>query len=352
MDPQDAQALAAAAEAGFDGLVCRSLDLAERAAVRLEEREVDVIASTADVDAHGEIVEQTFNLKRFKKNGPVLWSHNRGGFFSAPPAAETLPLGFAKNTKVEDGMLKSTLVFVDAEANPFSEQVLQGFAQGSLKAVSIGFRPGKVTEEEDEGGKKRLRLSKNELFEISVVPMGSNPNAVAARRSVEHAFLRKTHGLAPEQPVAASDDDQEKKQMDLDELKAKLAVETARADKAEGLATEAEERAKALDSEAQRLTEKLTASEKDAKELRTKTNALEVDALVGKKIIPGERDHMLELKETNPDLFAKMIADRKEMPHTLQVVPKGAELDPTGGSQHTSDSAADEIDKLANGAAG
>ncbi len=131
-------------------------------------RSIDVIASSEAIDGYGEIVVQDWDLKRYKQNPVVLYGHNSWGF----------PIGHASNVRVEDNKLLATLNFVDARANPQAEQVWQGILQGSLRAVSVGFRSqaAKATEVD---GKTVFMLAGNELLEISVVPIPANPEAVA-----------------------------------------------------------------------------------------------------------------------------------------------------------------------------
>lgn len=139
-------------------------------------RSVDIVASSATLDAYDEIVEQVWDLSRFKSNPVVLWNHNRGSLLGS--AADALPIGHASAVRVENGELLATLTFVTAEANPLAENVWQGFRQKSLRAVSVGFEPRSIRKETRDGREITI-LSDNELFEISVCPMGANADAVA-----------------------------------------------------------------------------------------------------------------------------------------------------------------------------
>lgn len=138
---------------------------------------VDVIASTASRDRDGEIVEQDFDLSR-TPSVPVYWEHNfAAGWGMDPYAPETtLPIGRAENLRVEDGALKARLFFVDEKANPLAPKVFEGFRQGSIKSVSIGFQPGDVRVEEIDG-EEVLVLAQNELLEISACGIGINRDA-------------------------------------------------------------------------------------------------------------------------------------------------------------------------------
>jgi len=159
-----------------------------------ETRSVRVIASSEAVDSYDEIVEQDWDLKRYKANPVVLYGHNRsGGMFGRAKPEETLPIGSASDVGIVDGKLEATLRFVNKKAVPLAENVWQGFLQDSLRAVSVGFRSNDIREEKRDGDEVFV-LSQNELFEISVVPMGANPEAVAKSTdgvSAMHAQLRR-----------------------------------------------------------------------------------------------------------------------------------------------------------------
>lgn len=166
-------------EAPDDDIIRRSLPI-ELKSFNEEKRSIDVIASTDAIDAYGEIVEQDWDLSRFKRDPVVLFNHNQCGFLGPIHSKDLLPIGYAQSCKVLKNELAATLVFVDAKANEMAELVYQGFLQKSLHAVSVGFRSKDVIEEQKDG-KSIYKLRGNELFEISVVPMGANPEAVAQR---------------------------------------------------------------------------------------------------------------------------------------------------------------------------
>lgn len=166
-----------------------SVEVRERAAPAdgaADDRTVDVIASTDEVDAFGDVVVQDFDLARYVRNPVVFWGHESWG----------KPIGFSDPVSVEDGKLKATLHFVDERANPEGEQVLQGFRQKSIRAVSIGFRPGKVTPGQIDG-RDVFFLSANELVEISAVGIPANPGAIAEEREKRLTWLREKSITAP-----------------------------------------------------------------------------------------------------------------------------------------------------------
>jgi len=108
-----------------------------------------------------------WKLDRFYKNGAILWAHN-----------PTLPtIGTPRNFRVErtadTGQLKGDIEF--SSVNPFAEMLLGLVDEGALKNVSVGFLPVKWTINQERGG---IDFLEQELMEGSLVPVGSNANAM------------------------------------------------------------------------------------------------------------------------------------------------------------------------------
>ena len=84
---------------------------------------------------------------------------------------------------VKDGKLMVDVEFEPAEINELAEKIYQKLLFGSLKAVSVGFRPigrgqwGKDDESLD-GKNPTYYYAGQELLEISVVNIPANPNAL------------------------------------------------------------------------------------------------------------------------------------------------------------------------------
>jgi HK97 family phage prohead protease len=162
---------------------------------REDDRSIRVVASDDSLDSYGTILEQTWNLERFRKSPVVFYDHNSWDF----------PIGYAEDVEVVDGRLEATIRFVDDKANPKAEQVWQLVRQKALRAVSVGFWPRNARLEMRDG-EEVVVLSDNELFEISVTPLPSNPNAVASMRAraVGRADERKPSGGVPGNEVVMS----------------------------------------------------------------------------------------------------------------------------------------------------
>jgi HK97 family phage prohead protease len=300
------------------GLYVRSLHVR---AVREVEREVDAVASTEAVDSYGEIVRANWDLDRYLDNPVILWAHNR--------LEDRLPVGRAKNVRVEDGQLLMTVVF-DA-VTEFDEQVFQKYVSGTLKGFSVGFNPRSIRVEK-LNGEEVVVLDDNELFEVSCVPIPSNPEALAKARirALEEARVRAAEANRvaassaasappsplPEAPLAEPSrptpgprrpemkEGKIKKTGELscsvecphctEDFEMSVEVLPVPPKKAAELAEEkslraaAETRVKALEAREAELVERLVAA-------RAELATLEVDALLGTKLFPAERDTQLEL---------------------------------------------------------
>lgn len=166
-------------------------------------RSIDFICSTEDLDSHCTVIDQaSWKLERYAKNPVVFYNHNAGpdGWLWGTGEKDTdrLPIARADNVRVEGGKLRATFVFPPQGVSERADDIWQCLVDKRLNAASVGFRCGRA--EKDEGlstAKEReiYRLFDCELFEISIVALPSNPEAIA-ERSLN--ILRKTtrsHGV-------------------------------------------------------------------------------------------------------------------------------------------------------------
>lgn len=294
----------------WDGVLRRSVDITTRA-VDEESRSVEVIASTETLDSHGDILEQDWDLKRYKKNPVVLWHHNifesgPWSFGGAVRPEDLLPIGKAENVKVTDGQLEARLVFASAELNPLADKIFRMFKEGMLKAVSVGFKPGKITEELKDG-RKVYRLGDNELREISVVPIPSNPDAVAKSIAWEREHLGRmaANGTANAEENTMAMTDQEKQAFD-----AAIADAKSAKDRASTLETEL----KAEKAATERLEKELQAAGERATKAEQAVIESEITKLVGSKLTPAEKDeHIALAKEIGLERVQKILAARPDL---------------------------------------
>jgi len=136
---------------------------------KVGERKYEFIASTADQDRDGEVIDVNgWDLKNFKKNPVIMFAHDY----------RTLPIGRATRIGVRDGKLVNNVEFPPEGTYEFADIVERLVGAGFLKTESVGFMPKKW--EDGDGGEKspRRTYTKQELLEISIVPVPSNPNAL------------------------------------------------------------------------------------------------------------------------------------------------------------------------------
>lgn len=149
--------------------------LFQRAAVEpadADSRSVNIVASTEALDSHGTVLRSNWDLARYLTNPVVLWAHN----------SRELPIGVAKNVRVEDGVLRATVDFVAADMNPKAEEVLKAIRAKVVRGVSVGFMSHSHRWEKLNDAEV-LVLDDNELLEISVCTIPSNPEALAEVRT-------------------------------------------------------------------------------------------------------------------------------------------------------------------------
>lgn len=157
-------------------------------------RYTDFIASTADVDRMGDIVDQTtWRLAAWRSNPVILHEHG-GGFFSAPSihSGGVVGRGTAKINR-EAGRLEIRTYWDEADVNPLGQLMAHQHANGFRRAMSVGFLPGKAISRasddlKDDDPRKAPKgtprwkaghiFSHNELLESSTVGVPANRAAV------------------------------------------------------------------------------------------------------------------------------------------------------------------------------
>lgn len=269
-------------------------------------RSVRFVASTDAIDSYDEIVEQDWMLDRFKANPVILFGHD----------SRSLPIGKALDVAVveENGrkQLEATIQLVSADANPLAEQVWNSLNEGSLRAVSVGFIPNDYRFEKRDG-REVFVLSKNELHEISVVPIPANPEALAKMKAKALAAA----GREPPNTASAANTESTMTEKEMQERVAKADAEKALAEK-QFADLQKDHAALKTELAATQGTVKALETDRDAHKARAdqaeaSVIEAEVSSLVGVKIAPAEKDTFVELRKTNPSLFRKMVDGRPEM---------------------------------------
>ena len=146
--------------------------------VNEETYEIDFIFSTGDTDRHEEIIDQKgWQLKEFMTNPVVLFAHDQHN-----PA-----VGKVVSVSMENGQLEGTVKFA-AEEYPFAKVLFNLYKNGFMRAVSVGFMNLKYSFDE---AKEQLILLENELYELSLVNVPANAQALAKSAGVDIEPLEK-----------------------------------------------------------------------------------------------------------------------------------------------------------------
>lgn len=135
----------------------------------------DFVMSDGSMDRHGtRINPDGWELDEFRKNPIALWAHG------TDPVRGRVPIGKWENVRSEGGKLLGKLVLADEGSSSFVDELRRLVQQGILRAVSVGMdfmQPGKP------GGK--WEIERAGLREVSLVAVGSNPNALSMARSLD-----------------------------------------------------------------------------------------------------------------------------------------------------------------------
>lgn len=142
------------------------------------------VASEEITDRDGDVISiDGWDLKNFKKNPVLMWLHMMDG--------STLPIGKANGIGIRESGGKRKLMF-EPEFHEITDEartIKQMFDEGYLRAFSVGFQP-KEWEKISQDGEfpPKYKYTKQELIEISAVPIPSLPTAVIVSESEKKGF--------------------------------------------------------------------------------------------------------------------------------------------------------------------
>lgn len=142
----------------------------------------EFIASTGAVDRHGTVLDPNgWYLDSFRKNPVMAYQHDT---HSSDPDAI---LG-TWDVRIEDGKL-IVVANYDTE-NEKAMKIKRKVDGGILKAVSVGFIPHEYRWGQKSKGENPdvMYLERNELLEVSIVAVPSNPEAL--KRSAEELMSK------------------------------------------------------------------------------------------------------------------------------------------------------------------
>ncbi len=145
----------------------------------IADRTLEFVGSTEEVDRDGEVVTVAgWELDNYMKNTVFMWVHD----YKEPP------IGKALKVWKRDGQLKFNIEFAPKETYEFADTIYKLYKGGFLNATSVGFMPDMDKIVEGDGVKTpRKTYKKQELLELSGVPIPSNTNAL--RNAIDSGII-------------------------------------------------------------------------------------------------------------------------------------------------------------------
>lgn len=143
--------------------------------------------SNSTLNSYGtRVLTEGLDTSQFERNPVLLYMHNRGQV-----------IGCVRNITKEGDDVVGELDF--DEATDLSVQCRKQFEFGSLKAVSAGIDIVETSESPEFllPGQTGPTITKSKLFEVSVVDVGANDDAIVLR----HGGVRLTLGKDSENPL-------------------------------------------------------------------------------------------------------------------------------------------------------
>ena len=268
----------------------------------MADKRKSVAVSTEDLNSYGTwVVTDGIDFSDFLNNPVMLYNHKRNLYGEAMH----LPPGKWENLRMEGDKLLADPVF--DEQDPFAVQLKNKFEQGILNAASIGIH---ILEWSDEPalikeGQRMMTITKCRLYEISVVDVPSNRNAVVlydandAGQLVELSLSDNGDVINPNQTAVLPKIKKTSNMTFSPELIKSLGLPDGATE--QQVATAITLQAAELRSKDARLLEL------EAERKKEKAQQL-IDAAIGDgKLVAGERDGMIALAEGDYDTVKKLL---------------------------------------------
>lgn len=242
--------------------------------------------SNESVNCYGtRVLTSGLDLSQYQRNPVLLYMHERGTV-----------VGLVKNIKVEGQDVTGELVF--DEATDLSRQLKKQWEFGSLKMVSANIQ---ILETSDDksllmDGQARPTITRSKLFEVSVVDIGGNDDAlVLSNENGETISLsgKEDNDFLPLLNNVSNNPSKKKEEMELKALALSLGLAAT--------ATETEVNAKI---ESLKLAgEKVASLEAQLKNLQEAQRQMQLAAITSavdnaikeKRLAAGMKDHFVEL---------------------------------------------------------
>lgn len=145
-------------------------------------REAEFVISTETVDTYGTVfMADGWDLTRYSQNPIVAYGHRT---WSDDP---DMIIGTSE-VRIENKQLIGKVRFEAEDVNPTAEKIWRKVQAGTLRMASVGANPIEWRWGVFDNGENPdvLYFVRSELFEWSIVPIGSNPDALKrSKQSIE-----------------------------------------------------------------------------------------------------------------------------------------------------------------------
>ena len=157
------------------------------------------------------VLTSGMNVEQYSKNPVLLYMHQRGQV-----------IGYVKDLRVEGSEVTGELMF--DEASELSQRCKKQWEFGSLKMVSVGIEILEMSEATEHliQGQTRPTITRSKLFEVSLVDIGANDDAIRLHKDGRLITLGKDGGV--ELPLLHSNNQQNKQTMDQEKLALELGL--------------------------------------------------------------------------------------------------------------------------------
>lgn len=126
------------------------------------------------------VLTSGMDVAQYNRNPVLLYMHERGNV-----------IGYVKDLEVKDGEVSGELVF--DEASDLSVRCKKQYEFGSLRMVSCGLDVLATSEDKQllVEGQTRPTITKSKLFEVSLVDIGANDDAIVMQKDGKKIELGK-----------------------------------------------------------------------------------------------------------------------------------------------------------------
>ena len=170
--------------------------------------------SNESLNSYGtRVLTAGMNVEQYNRNPVLLYMHERGQV-----------IGYVKDLKVEGDEVTGELMF--DEATELSRRCKKQWEFGSLKMVSAGIDILERSEDPKHlvQGQTSPTISKSKLFEVSLVDIGANDDAIVLQEDGNRIELGKDGGVELPRLHSNNNKNQKPKQMDQEKLALQLGL--------------------------------------------------------------------------------------------------------------------------------